>query len=200
MADHASIFAARTPWTVWKGKKICTLEDEPPRSEDVQYATVKGLRKQRIKQLSQSRTDTVTDVSGGESQVWCWKEQYCLGAWNVRPINESRLDVVKQKMARVNTDILGISELKWTGMGGFNSDNHYIYCYGQEFLRRNGVALMFNKRVWNAVLGCNRKNNRMISVQLYLVSILLCTLSVFFRFFFLTGYYKILSIVLCAMQ
>ena len=67
-------------------------------------------------------------------------------------------------MARVNVDILGISELKWTGMGEFNSDDHYIYYYGQESLRRNGVAIMVNKRVQNAVLGCNLKNNRMISV------------------------------------
>ena len=68
-------------------------------------------------------------------------------------------------MARVNVDILGISELKWTGMGEFNSDDHYIYYCGQESLRRNGVAIMVNKRVQNAVLGCNLKNNRMISVR-----------------------------------
>ena len=72
---------------------------------------------------------------------------------------------IKQEMARVNVDILGISELKWTGMGEFNSDDHYIYYCGQESLRRNGVALMVNKRVQNAVLGCNLKNNRMISVR-----------------------------------
>ena len=74
--------------------------------------------------------------------------------------------MVKQEMARVNVDILGISELKWTGMGGFNSDDHYIYYCGQESLRRNGVALIVNKRVRNAVLGCNLKNDRMISVHL----------------------------------
>ena len=68
-------------------------------------------------------------------------------------------------MARVSTDILGISELKWTGMGEFNSDDHYIYYCGQEFLRRNGVTLIVNKRVWNAVLGCNLKNDRVISVH-----------------------------------
>ena len=75
-----------------------------------------------------------------------------------------KLEVVKQKMARVNVGILGISELKWTGMGEFNSDDHYIYYCGQESLRRNGVAIMVNKRVQNAVLGCNLKNDRMISV------------------------------------
>ena len=88
-------------------------------------------------------------------------------------MNQGKLEVVKQEMARVNIDILGISELKWTGKGEFDSDNHYIwiiiihyiwiYC-GQESLRRNGVALIVNKRVWSAVLGCNLKNDRMISV------------------------------------
>ena len=80
-------------------------------------------------------------------------------------MNQGKLEVVKQEMARVNIDILGISELRWTGMGEFNSDDHYIYYCGQESLRRNGVAIMVNKRVWNAVLGCNLKNDRMISVH-----------------------------------
>ena len=81
-------------------------------------------------------------------------------------MNEGKLEVVKQEMARVNVNILGISELKWTGMAEFNSDDHYIYYCGQESLRRNGLAIMVNKRVRNAVLGCNLKNNRMISVHL----------------------------------
>ena len=80
-------------------------------------------------------------------------------------MNQGKLEVVKQEMARVNIDILGISELKWTGMGEFNSDDHYIYYCGQEPLRRNGVALIVNRRVQNAVLGCNLKNDRMISVH-----------------------------------
>ena len=80
-------------------------------------------------------------------------------------MNQGKLEVVKKEMARVNVDILGISKLKWTGMGEFNSDNHYIYYCGQESLRRNGVAIMVNKRVRNAVLGCNLKNNRTISVR-----------------------------------
>ena len=80
-------------------------------------------------------------------------------------MNQGKLDVVKQEMARVNVDILGISEPKWTGMGEFNSDDHYIYYCGQESLRRNGVSIMVNKRVCNAVLGCNLKNDRMISVH-----------------------------------
>ena len=80
-------------------------------------------------------------------------------------MNQGKLEVVKQEMARVNVDILGISELKWTRMGEFNSDDHYIYYCGQESLRRNGVAIMVNKIVRNAVLGCNVKNDRMISVR-----------------------------------
>ena len=79
-------------------------------------------------------------------------------------MNQGNLEVVKQEMARVNIDILGISEPKWTGMGKFKSDDHYIYFCGQESLRRNGVALIVNKRVRNAVLGCNLKNNRMITL------------------------------------
>ena len=79
-------------------------------------------------------------------------------------MNQGKLEAVKQEMARVNIDILGISKLKWTGMGEFNSDDHYIYYCGQEPLRRNGVAIMVNKRVQNAVLGCYLKNDRMISV------------------------------------
>ena len=80
-------------------------------------------------------------------------------------LNQGKLGVVKQEMAKVNVDILGISELKWTGMGDFNSDDHYIYYCGQKSLRRNGAAIMVNKRVRNAVTGCNLKNDRMISVH-----------------------------------
>ena len=103
-------------------------------------------------------------VTGDRSKVRCYKEQYCIGTWNVRFMNQGKLEVVKQEMARVNVDILGISELKWTGMGEFNPDDHYIYYCGQEGLRRNGVAITVNKRVQNAVLGCNLKNNRIVSV------------------------------------
>ena len=93
------------------------------------------------------------DVTGDRSKVQCSKEQYCIGTWNVRSMNQSKLEVVKQEMARLNIDILGISELKWTEMGEFNSDDHYIYYCGQESLRRNGVAIMVNKTVRNTVLG-----------------------------------------------
>ena len=108
---------------------------------------------------------SVVDVSGDESKIRCCKEQHCVGTWNVRSMNQGNLDVVKQEMARININILGISELKWTGMGRFNSDDHYIYYCGQESLRRNGVALEVNKRAWNAVLRCNLKNDRMILVH-----------------------------------
>ena len=93
------------------------------------------------------------------------KEQYCIGTWNARSMNQGKFKVVKQEKARVNINILGISELKSTGMDEFNSDDRYICYCGQESLRRNGVALIVNKRVRNAVLGCNLKNDRMISVH-----------------------------------
>ena len=79
-------------------------------------------------------------------------------------MNQGKLEEVKQEMVRVNVDILGVSELKWTGMGEFNSDDHYIYYCRQESLRRDGVAIVVNKRVQNVVLGCNLKNDRMISI------------------------------------
>ena len=87
------------------------------------------------------------DVAGDASKVWCCKKQYCIGIWNVRSKNQGKLEVVKQEMARVNVDILGISERKWTGMGEFNSDYHYIYYCRQESFRRNRVAIMVNKRL-----------------------------------------------------
>ena len=89
----------------------------------------------------------MADVTGDGSKVQCCKEQYCIGTWNVRSTNQGKLEVIKQEMARVNIDILGISELKWTEMGGFNSDDHYMYDRGQESLKRNGVAIIANKRV-----------------------------------------------------
>ena len=105
------------------------------------------------------------DVTGDGSEVQCYKKQYCIGSWNIRSMNQGKLEVVKQGMARVNIDVLGISELKWTGMGEFNSKDHYIYYCGQESLRRNGAAIIVNKRVQNAVLVFSLKNNRIISVH-----------------------------------
>ena len=89
----------------------------------------------------------VVDVTGDRSKVRCCKKQYCIGTWNIRSMNQDKLEVIKQEMARVNVDILGISEVKWTGMGEFNSDDYYIYYCGQESLRRNGVAIRVNKRL-----------------------------------------------------
>ena len=106
------------------------------------------------------------DMIGDGSKVRCCKEQYCIGTSNVRSMNQGKLEVVKQEMARVNVDILGISELKWTGKGEFNSDDHYIYYCRQESLRSNEVAIIVNKRIQNAVLGCSLKNDRMITVPL----------------------------------
>ena len=103
------------------------------------------------------------DVTGDASKVRCCKDQYCVGIWNVRSMNQGKLELVKQEMLRMNIDVLAISELKWTGMGEFNSDDHYIYYCRQESLRRNGVAIMVNIRVRNAVLGYNLKNDRMNS-------------------------------------
>ena len=103
--------------------------------------------------MTNGKTIALTRLVVKTSKVQCCKEQYCIGTWNVRFMNQGKLEVVKQDMAGVNIDILAISELKWTGMGEFNSDDHYIYSCRQESLRRNGVAIMVNKRVRNAVLG-----------------------------------------------
>ena len=122
---------------------------------------------ERMKGWSQSKKKyPIVDVTGDRSKIWFCEEQYCIGTWNVRSTNQGKLEVVKQEKARVNVNILAISKLRWTGMGEFNSYDHYIYYCGQESLRRNGVAIMVNKRIWNAVLGCNLKNDRMISVRL----------------------------------
>ena len=99
----------------------------------------------------------VVDRTSDRSKVQCFKEQYFIGTQNIRSTNQGKLEVAKQEMARVNVDILGISELRWPGMSEFNSDDLYIYYYGQESLKRDGVAIIVKKRVQNAVLGCNLK-------------------------------------------
>ena len=131
-----------------KRQKNRTLKDELPRSVGAQYATGDQWRNNSRKKEEmepKKKQHPVVGVTGDGRKVRCCKEQYCIGTWNVRSMNQSKLEVVKQEMARVNINILRISELKWTGMGEFNSDDHYIYCCGQEFLRRNGVALIDNK-------------------------------------------------------
>ena len=95
---------------------------------------------------SKQKQHPVVDVAGDRSKVQFWKEQYCIGTWNERPMNQGKLEVVKQETARMNVEILGISKLKWTGMGEFNTDDHYIYYCGQESLRRNGVAIIVKKK------------------------------------------------------
>ena len=144
-----------------------TLKEELPRSVGAQYATGDQWRNDSRRNEGtkpKQKQHPAVDVTGDGSKVWCCKEQYCIGTWNVRSMNQGKLEVVKQDRARVNDNILRISKLKWPGMGEFNSDDHYIYYCGQESLRRNRVVIMGNKRVWNAVLGCNFKNDRMISV------------------------------------
>ena len=143
-----------------KMRKFMTPKDKLPRSVGVQYANGEEWRKSSRRNEEAEpkwKQHPVMDVSGGENKVWCGKEQCYIGTWTVRSKNWGKLEVVKQEMARVNINILGISELRWTGMGEFNSDDHYIYYCGQESLRRNGVAIIVNKRVKNAVLGCNLK-------------------------------------------
>ena len=151
-----------------KRQKDRTLKDELPRSVAAQYAPGdqwrNNFRKSEGMEPKQKQYPVV-DVTGDRSKVWCCKEQYCIGTWNIRSMNQGKLEVVKQEMARVHIDILGISKLKWTGMGEFNWDDHYIYYCGQESLRRNGVSIIVNKTVRNAILGCNIKNDRMISVR-----------------------------------
>ena len=128
-----------------------TLKDEVPRSVGAQYASGdqwrNNSRKNEEMEPKQKQHPHV-DVTGDGSKVQCCKEQYCIGTWNVSSMNQEKLVMVKQEMARVNIDIWGISKLKWTGMGEFNSDDHYIYYCGQESFRRIGVAIIVNKRVW----------------------------------------------------
>ena len=123
---------------------------ELPRSVGAQYATGdqwrNNFRKNEGMEPKQKQYPVV-DVTGDRSKVQCCKEQYCIGTRNFRSMNQGKLEVVKKKMTSVNIDILGINELRWTGMDEFNSDDHYIYYGGQESLRRNGVAIIVNKRV-----------------------------------------------------
>ena len=136
------------------------LKEELPRSVGAQYATRDQWRNNSKKNEGmepKQKQYPVVDVTGDRSKVRCCKEQYCIGTWNVRSMNQGKLEVVKQEMPRVNVGILGISELKWTGMSEFNSDDHYIYYCGQKSLRRNGVALIVNKESKMQYLGAISK-------------------------------------------
>ena len=138
------------PMNSMKRQKDRTLKDELPKLVGVQYATGDQWRNKSRKNEGKEpkqKQHSVVDVTGDRCRVQCCKEQYCIGTWNVRSMNQGKLEVVKQEMARVNINILGISELRWTGMADFNSDDHYIYYYGQKSLRRNGVAIIVNKRI-----------------------------------------------------
>ena len=142
-----------SPMNSMKRQNDRILKEELPRSVGAQYATGNQWRinsKKNEETEPKQKQHPVVDVTGDGSKVRCCKEQYCIGTWNVRSMNQGKLEVVKQGFdlsTRVNVDILGISELKWTGMDEFNSDDHYIYYCGQESLRRNGVAIIGNKRV-----------------------------------------------------
>ena len=150
------------PMNSMKRQIVRILKEVLPRSVGAQYATGdqwrNNSRKNEGMEPKQKQYPAV-DVTGDRSKIQCWKEQYCLGTWNVRSMNQGKLEVVKQEMARVNINILGISEPKWTGMGEFNSDDHYTYYCGQDSLRRNGLDIMVNNRVRIAVFGCNRQND-----------------------------------------
>src|SRR5574340_258044 len=134
------------------------LKEKLPRSVGAQYATRDQWRnnfRKNERMEPKQKQYPVVDGTGDRSKIRCCKEQYCIGTCNVRSMNQGKLEGFNQEMVRVNVDILGISELKWTGMGEFNSDDHYIYYCGQESFRRNGIAIIVNKRVQNAGLRCN---------------------------------------------
>ena len=147
-----------------KRQKDMTPEVEPPGWKASNMLLGENRRQllkapEKIKQLGQSRNVTQLWMCL-VVKVWCCKEQYCTGTWNVKSVNQGKLDIVKQKMARVNFDILGIGELKWMGMGKFNSDDHYICCCGQEPLRRNGIALIVNKSPkWSTWVQSQKRQN-----------------------------------------
>ena len=156
------------PMNSMKRKNDRILKEELPRSVGAQYAIGDQWRNNSRKNEGmepKQKQHPVVDGTADRSKVRCCKEQYCIGTWNVRSMNQGKLEVVKQEMTRLNIDILGIRKLRWTRMDEFNSDDHYIYYCGQDPLRRNGVAMIANKRVQKAVLGCNLKNDRMISVH-----------------------------------
>ena len=139
-----SVFLPSEPHEQYEKAKRQDTERGTP-----QYATGDQWRNNSRKNEEakpKQKQHPVLDVTGDRSKVRCYKEQYCIGTWNVRSMNKGKLEVVKQEMARVNVDILGIYELKWTGMGEFHSEDYDIYYCGHEFLRRNGVAIMANKR------------------------------------------------------
>ena len=148
-----------------KRQKDRTLKDELPSLVGAQYATGEDWRNNSRKNKEmgpKQKQCPVVDMTGAKSNVFCFKKTVLHRNLECYSMNQGTLEVIKQEV-RVIINILGISELKWTGTSKFNSEDHYIYYYGQESLRRNGVALIVNKRVQSAVLGCNLRNNKVIS-------------------------------------
>ena len=143
------------PMNSMKRQNDRILKEELPRSLGAQYATGDRWRNSRNNEgmKPKQKQYPVVDVTGDRSKVECCKEQYCIETWNIRSMKQGKLEVVKQEITRLNVNILGISKLKWNGMGEYNSDDHFIYSCGQESLRSNGVAIIVNKRVQKAVLG-----------------------------------------------
>ena len=136
------------PMNSMKRQNDRTLKDELSRSVDAQYATEDQWRNNSRKNEGmepKQKQHPVVDGTGDRGKVQCCKEKHYMGTWNIRSMNQGKLEVVKQEMARVNIDILGICELKWNGMSEFSSDDHYIYYCGQESLGRNGIAIIVNK-------------------------------------------------------
>ena len=136
------------PMNSMKRQNNRIMKGELPRLVGAQYATGDQWRNNSRKNEGmepKQKQYPVADVTGDGSKVRCCKEQYCIGTWNVTSMNQGKLEVVKQEMATVNVNILGISELKWTGKGEFNSDDHYIYYCGLESLRRNGVSIIVKR-------------------------------------------------------
>ena len=147
MANHFSIFALRTPWTVWKGKKVITLKDDFPRSVGAQYTTGEEWKNNSRKNEETEpkwKQCPVVDVTGDGRKAHCCEEQYYIGTWNVRSMNQGKLEVVTGDGKSEHQHFRN-SELKWTGICEFNSDDHYIYHCGPESLRRNGEAIVVNK-------------------------------------------------------
>ena len=146
------------PMNSMKRQNDRLLKEELPRSVGAQYAIGDQWRNNsrknegmKPKQIQHSVVDETVD----RSKVWCCQEQYCIGTWNVRSTNQGILEVVKQEMTQVNIDILGITELKWAGMGEFYSYDHYIYYCGQESLKRNWIALIVKKKKKKESLKCS---------------------------------------------
>ena len=151
-----------------KRQKDITLKDELPRFIGTQYATGEEQRnnfKNKEETEPKRKQCPVVDMTGDGSKEQCCKEQHCIVTWNVRSVSQGKLEVVKKEMARVNIDILGISELKWTGMGEFTADDDCITTLGKNTLEEMEQPSQSTKKSRNAVLGCNLKNNRMISLS-----------------------------------